>query len=145
MQAADMRLWAVRTARAMLGSGGSLHYRKCTPRTCKRARCVSKASTVYERSKTRRQKRHPPTPIHVPTARRAHIQEPLTAARKYSVSLENTKYSSADGAALADACIQCVHGKSSEVGSDSKSDCLSFCSPGFYGQPGTCTPCDVGK
>jgi hypothetical protein len=55
------------------------------------------------------------------------------------------KYSSADGAALADACIQCVDGKLSEVGSDSKSDCLSFCPPGFYGQPGTCTPCDVGK
>jgi hypothetical protein len=44
-----IRQWAIRTAREMLGSGGSLHYRTCTPRTCKRARRVSQASTVYER------------------------------------------------------------------------------------------------
>ena len=30
-----IRLWAVRTARAMLGSGESLHYHTCTPITCK--------------------------------------------------------------------------------------------------------------
>jgi len=82
-----IRLWAVRTARAMLGSGGSLHYRTCTPRTCKRARRVSQASTVSERSKMRRQKRRPPTPIHVPTARRAHIQGLLVLQQNQAVPL----------------------------------------------------------